>query len=525
MLQQTWRRAAALALATVFVGAACAPGAAPGASPGGATPGTAPTGAVAVVPTGTVTVAQGVDVATLDPNFDTIIAAQNVLGNVFDPLVSFGPGGELEPALATSWKITSDRTYEFQLRKNVKFHDGTPFTAKDVKFTLDRILDPALKSKQRSYIEMIAKVEAPDESTVRVALSEPHAPFLRRLAIVYVVSADHAAKVGADAFAKNPIGTGPYKFVEWVKDQRIVMEANKDYWRGVPKIGKVTFKPIREISSRIAELRTGAVDIAVDLPPDQFDLVRSDTKLRVEAVKSVRTGWLTLNTREKPLDDPRVRQALNYGVNVDSIIKNLFKGAVQRATGPYTPVVFGYDKTIEPYPYDPERAKALLKEAGYPNGLKLKLETPIGRTLLDKESAEVIATDLAKIGVTVEVVTAQFEVFFERFLGKKMTNLAMISCGNVVFDVDFCIGLHFDSPRRGLYYSTPEMDRLIQEAKTTVDESKRVALYKTLLRKLTKDDAAAIWLWDYQNFYGVNNRVVWSARPDEQTWMYEASLK
>ncbi len=473
----------------------------------------------------TVTIAQGVDVTTLDAGMDTITASNNVIDQMFDPLVRYSDDFKFEPALATSWEQLDDKTWKFNLRKDVKFHDGSALTSADVKYSFERILDPALKSKQADYVASVDHVDAPDPNTAIIKLKEPNAAFLARVTMVYVVPKAYVEKVGPQAFATKPIGTGAYKFVEWVKDDHVSMAANPQYYLGEPKIKNVVFKPIPEASTRISALRAGTVDLITNFPPDQIPAVEKDSKVRIETIDSVRTAFITLNTRQKPLNDVRVRLALNYGVNTDDIIKNLFKGMVKRENGPFSPYVFGYNKDIKPFPYDPQKAKQLLAEAGYPNGLELKLETPIGRTLLDKEASEALATEWAKIGVKVTVDAKAFDIYWADFLGKKMQNMAYVSLGSTIPDLDYGLGLHWDGKRRGLYYSTPEMDKLIDDGRWTSDQTKRAQIYQQVTTKLQSEDVPQVWLWTFKDIYGVSNRLNWKPRPDEHTSMFSASLK
>jgi len=477
-----------------------------------------------VAATGEVVIAMGVDVLTLDPNIDTIIARQQPAMNLFDRLVALTPEMRPVPELATGWESLDPKRMKFTLRRGVKFHDGTEFTSKDVKFTYERILGPALKSRLQDWIKFVAGVETPDPYTAIVTLHYPFAPALNHLAVIPIVSKDVVEKLGVERFAKQPVGTGPFRFVEWVKDQRVVLEANPSYWKGATKIPRVVFKPIPEQSSRLAELLTGRADIAVNIAPQQLGLIERDAKLRVAEVRSLRTAFIAINTWQKPFDDVRVRQALNYGVDADGLIRDLFQGHAYRSSQPASPLVFGYNPEVKPYPYDPARARKLLAEAGYPSGLKTTLDGPIGRYLLDKEIVEAVAGQLRKIGVEVTPNPMEFARFWERFLGKKFDGLGFLSVGNVVADPDWNVAIHMDSKRRGIYYNTPELDRWIEEGKVATDPAKRQATYHRIFR-FVNEQAPWIFLLDYADLYGVSSRLEWKPRADEWILLHDATLK
>jgi len=492
-----------LVLALVAVG--CAP-AQPAATP--------------VPPTGEIVVAQTLEPTTIDPNMDTLILIQSIMANMFDPLVQFDAEMNLVPALAESWEMKDPVTYEFKLRKGVKFHNGQELTSADVKYTVEWILDKENKSKQVRYFKYIDAVETPDDYTVVIKLADPYAPMLSNLSMLWIVPKKTIEEMGREKFAKNPIGTGAYKFVEWLKDQRLVMEANEDYWRGAPKIGRVVWRTIAEDSTRLAELRTGGVDIAIRVPVAQVGLLEKDENLKVVSVPTLRTKWVTLNTWGEPFSDKRVRQALNYAVDKEEIVKALYEGSAHIAGQPYAPAVLGYNPDVKPYPYDPEKAKTLLAEAGYPDGLEVVLDVD---EPVHQEPAQAIAGQLAKVGIKVQVNIGDPDQLWEKFLAKEMESTYMMHCNNILLDADYCTGLHFDSQRRGLYYNSPETDELIVAGAQASDRAERSGIYHELAAKL-HEEAPVIFLWELNDVYGINKRVQWQPRSDERIWLFDASL-
>jgi peptide/nickel transport system substrate-binding protein len=471
-------------------------------------------------PTGEIVVAQTLEPTTLDPNWDTLVLIQNIIANMCDPLVQFNDKLEIEPVLAESWEIKDPTTYVFRLRKGVKFHNGQDFTSADVKYSLEWILNKDNKSKLAGYYSYVDQVETPDDYTAIIRTKTPYGPALGSLTVLFITPKATAEKMGRAEFAKHPVCTGAFKFVEWVKDQRVVMEANEQYWRGAPKIKKITWRNIQEDSTRLAELRTGGIDVAIRVPMAQIELLQSDPKLKVLSIPTTRTKWVTLNTWAKPFSDKRVRQALNYAINKEEIVQALYKGNAHITGQPYAPAVFGYNPDVKSYPFDPAKAKALLAEAGYPNGFDavLDIDEPV-----HVEPSQVIVQQLAKIGIKAQANVGDSNQLWEKFLAKKMESMYTMHCNSQFADADQCSGLHFDSKRRGLYYNSPETDQMIAEAATAADRNQRKTIYARLASKLN-DEAPVIFLWELNDVYGINKRLQWQPRANELILFWNASL-
>lgn len=468
-----------------------------------------------------VTIAQGIDIATFDPHEDTSSGGRAVFENVFDNLVARDQNLKIVPSLAESWQAIDPTTWEFKLRKDVKFHDGTPFTAKDIKFSFDHVLDPNVKSRQRSNIAQIDHAEAPDDYTLRIVTKGPLPPLFDELQYVYALPADKYQSMGAEKFAVAPIGTGPFKFVEWVKDSHVMLERFDGHWRGKASINTAEFRPISEDSTRVAALQAGEIDLAALIPPTSIPTLQSDSKLDVRSVRSLRTVFVGMNTFQIPFTDVRVRQALNYAVDVASIIKNVLGGHGYQLASVSGPSEFGYNPDVKPYAYDLDKAKSLLKDAGYADGFSTTLDTPQGRYLDDVEVSQAIAGQLAKVGVKVDVKPAEFNEYFNRWLAKKIQGLYFLGAGGSL-DADSIMGSHFDSKRRGLYYNSPKSDDLIHQAQAELDVQKREQLYHDLMVYL-HDQAPWIFLYSQEDIYGVAKTLTWKPIPDERLWVYEMS--
>ncbi|MCL4425518.1 MAG: ABC transporter substrate-binding protein [Firmicutes bacterium] len=316
--------------------------------------------------------ARGADSVKLDPALPTDGESAKVMNNIYDNLVRYKPGStDVEPALAESWKVSDDgKVWTFNLRKNVKFHDGTPFNAEAVKFNIERQLPPKV-TKEMAYADftygMIEKVEAVDANTVKITLKSPYAPFLANLAmgLAAPMISPTAAKKYGENFSQNPVGTGPFIFVKWDKEQQIVLKANKAYWGGAPKVDRVIFKVVKENAVRANELLTGSADIIDGVDPNDVPRLQQDSNVRLLTAPGMNINYLGIRTDKKPFDDPRIRQAISMAINREAIVKSLYQDKAILANGPLPPNLFGYYKDLKPYSYDPEKAKALLKEAGY----------------------------------------------------------------------------------------------------------------------------------------------------------------
>ena len=406
----------------------------------------------------TVTFCLGADLNTTQPHLDTSRQGSNTLRHVTETLVERDDDLNIVPLLATSWRRINPTTVEFKLRENVKFHNGRPLAGEDVKFSLERMVDKSLKLLTRTMVATISRVDVVDRGTVRVVTEMPDPVLLSRLAYpgAVVIPAETFKSQGAETFSRKPIGTGPFTFVEWVKDDHLTMDANPTYWDGRPKIDRLVYKPILEAATRLAALKTGAVDLIANVEPEQVPDIQKDPNLRISRVRSTRIMFVGMNSFRKPFTDVRVRQAMNYAVDVDAIIKDLMSGFAHRLSNIAGPGYFGYDPSLKPYPYDPAKAKALLAQAGYPNGFEVTLNSPKGRYLMDAEVSQAVSGYLAKVGVRVKVEVMEWGNFIARVYDASNADnrfsMFLIGTGSPILDIDSTLGGYLDSKRRGLYY-------------------------------------------------------------------------
>ncbi len=465
---------------------------------------------------------------TLDPTIDSTPYTEIKL--MMDPLFALSPEMKIEPGLATAWKTIDNTTWELTLRPGVKFHNGDPFTAADVKFNFDRILDPATKSRQPSaYYALVKDTQVVDDLTLRILTKAPWPTLPESVSYMRVAPAKYFKEVGADAFAQKPVGTGPYKFVEWVKGSHVKLEANESYWGGAPKIKRATLLHVPEAVTRVSQLLSGEVDLVHKVPPADAARVRSRSELELTTARSMNAIIIGMNSFAKPFNDVRVRRALNYAVNWDEIISKVLSGFAYRNASSIGASTFGYDPSLKPYPYDPAKAKQLLAEAGYPNGFDTTFDGPVGWYNQDKEIAEAIAGDLAKVGVRARSVGTEFQAHVTKFLGdatlpmgdgqraraSALQGLYMFGCANGVGGAfDFCNRLHLHSKVRGIYYNKPELDALLDKASETLDPASRLRQDQEIL-KYIQDEAPWIFAYDDAVLFGMKKGLKFTPRPDD----------
>ncbi len=482
-------------------------------------------GPASAAPNDTIVIAQGVDPSTLDPQNHYETPAFNVLLNIYETLLVRDDEMKLTPLLATSWKLVNNTTWEFTLRKGVKFHNGEDFNAAAVKFSLERIADGKNKLKQTTLVGILDRVEMVDDYTVRVTTTKPYPYLDAQLAhLGAMMPPKYTQEKGPSYIALHPIGTGPYKLGRWIKDDHLTLEANDQYWGGAPRIKKAIFRPIPEATTRVAALQTQEADIIVNIPPHLARLMDWKGRSSVAKVPSSRVIFMAFDTTQGgPLADKKVRQAIAQAIDVDKIIKNVLEGNGIRLGTPFTRYHFGYDATIRPNSYNPEMAKKLLAEAGA-QGFELTLNSPSGRYLNDKEVAEAVVGDLRKIGINARVKIHEWGTYMNMTYSHKAGPSYLLGWGGATFDADATL---FPLMRTGQvlsHYSNPKLDGLIEEGRSTMNKAKRQIIYSEAAR-LVKEDVP--WAFSYQqmDIYGVSARVAWKPRPDEKMFVFNMSFK
>jgi len=492
----------------------------------------------AAAPEGKVVIAQGVDPTTLDTMNQQEAPASMVATHLFDTLVERDANLKIVPALAVELpKLVAPTTWEVKLRKGVKFHNGEEFNAESAKFSLERVKSSGMRAN--SNFRPIDRVEIVDPYTVRVHTSKPWPTFTTvmtfRQASMYPPKA-YAGKESA-FISKSPIGTGPYKFVRWSKDEEIVLEAYDQYWRGAPKIKTVVFRPIPDDAVRVAALQNGEIDVAVNIPPHLANIIANHPKAFLTTAPSIRTIQLMLYTHQFDAQhklvgpyqgvtaDKRVRQAIASAVDADEIIKNVLDGKAVRTATMLTPLHFGYDPALKPAKPDLARTKKLLAEAGFPNGMDLQFNSPQGRYVRDKEVAEAVTGQLNKAGIRATLKTYEFVNYLNTMVYvHKAGPMWLIGWGTPTIDAETVYAPLFRSGSNLGNYSNPDFDGMIDQAQTMMDEKKRREIYHRI-NQMWVDDVPAVPLYQQVDLYGANRRLAWKARSDEVIKAYDMAIK
>jgi len=472
---------------------------------------------------------------SLDPAIITDGISNRITRQIYQGLVKYkGATTEVIPALAEKWEVSKDGTvWTFTLRKGVKFHDGNPFDAAAVVWNFDRwrlSKHPQHENQTKAgqtfeYYEaqyggfdeksLITKVEAVNPATVRITLKAPQGPFLANLAMfVFDLVSPKAVEKWGTEFGKHPVGAGPFKFVEWKVGQEVILEPNKDYWdkANMPKIQRLVIRNIKDNSQRLAALKAGEVQGFEGLNPDDVKVVRADPNLQILLRPTNTTGYVAFNYKVKEFRDPRVRQAIAHAINKKGIVDALYGGTGMVATQFQPPPLWGYNKELKDYAYNPEQAKSLLRDAGFGQGLKEitwedgKREPlqfwymPVSRPYFPnpKEIAEAIAADLAKAGITVQLQTTDWTVYLDKRKNGQLP-LYMLGWTGDNGDPDNFVCYFFCSPgasREGFYTNQPLTDLLLQAQKLT-DQKKRAELYRKA-EQMIHDDVSRIFIANNQ---------------------------
>lgn len=468
-----------------------------------------------------ITIAHGVGVYSLNPYAVNTSPLQAAWGSVMEPLIDadYEKRG-YRGVLAESWQMKGTRL-QFNLRKGVRFHDGTPFTSKDVLASFKRILTDK-QSLQAPNLQNVGEMDAPNDYTVVITLKKADANALEDINSRVIMKQATAEKMGE--LDNRPIGTGPFKFTSWERSGQFVVRRNDTYWGRPPKIDEVIYKSIQEDAARIAALEAGQADVISNIPPHEVGRLKANPRLRVQQVQGLRPIFLVLSPAYKPLDNVKVRRAITHAIDRDRIIKHILEGNAYPLSGLLGPQVFGYESGAKAFPYDPEKAKQLLAEAGFPNGFEIDYYSPTGRYPKDREVALVIVEHLSKVGIKANLKTPEWSIFNTDYKNGKypiyLTGRGSLTDADTLFQQYFRTGM----TRRTLGYSNPKLDEILEAQQRTFDVKKREKLLWDA-HKIILEDAPAIPLWNAMDIYAYRADLVWTAPPDEKVQMKEAYLR
>lgn len=448
---------------------------------------------------GTFLFGRGGDSVGLDPALEEDGESFKVCDNIYDTLIHYKDGStEIEPGLATQWESSEDGlSWTFSLRKGVTFHDGTPFNSEAVLFSLNRQHEKnhPYHNVEGSYTywvatglaEIVDKIIAVDEYTVKITLKSPYAPFLYAIAITSfsIVSPTAVKEKGAN-YSNQPVGTGPFIFQQWDRGDKIVLRANENYWGGRPNVDRVIFLSIPDNSVRLIELQQGNLH-AMEFPnPDDLQQIRDDESLDLLSQPGMSVGYLALNMEKPPFDNLKVRLAINHAINKSVIIEHLYQGLGIPAKNPIPPTLWSYDDSIEDYDYNPKLAKELLTQAGYPNGFETTLwALPVPRPYIPdgRALAEVIQSELREIGIKTSIVTYDWGTYLEKTKYGDH-DMAMLGWSADFGDPDnflyFLLSKSSAEKPAGniAFYKSDEMQQILEKARSISDKDERISLYK-----------------------------------------------
>ncbi len=462
-------------------------------------------------------IAMGAQPESLDPIAMASAPAATVGEHVAQPLIYLDQEGNLQPQLATSWEASEDGlTWTLKLREGVSFHDGTPFNADAVKKNLDRFLDPKSAAPYRFLIDQIKEVEAADAHTVRLHLDQPFAPIISHLSHSFIAMISPASfeQLPPGETVEMPSGTGPFVITRWARGEQIVVERNPDYYGDTPQLDKVTFKFVTEDAARVVMLETGEADAIMRVPPMDAQRLDGHNDIDIVYASSVRVIYIGYNAMKEPFTDPLVRQALNYAVDKQAIIDTILGGVGFQSTAPVVPAVFGHTHA-GPYEYNPERARQLLAEAGFPDGFSTTLYHPTGRYLMDSTIAEAVQSMLKEVGVDARLQTMEWSAYLD-FVRKPpeeaQHTMYMLGWGTVTLDADYGLYalLHSSQwPPAGWatsLWADDRVDELLDTARVTPEREIREELYEEAIQ-IIWDEAPWLFLHDEGQINGVRSNV------------------
>ncbi len=464
-----------------------------------------------------INVAIGSEPSTLDPQLRDDGGERQVNDNIYETLMARTATGELVPGLAAAVPAQVDETtWEFRLREGVSFHNGEPFNADAVVASVARVIDPANNSEQMAYFGTIAGAEKVDDHTVHIKTSGPDPILPSRMYWMKMIPPGYAAD---GDLAGAPVGTGPYKFVSWNRGTDITLEANADYWDGAPQIDEVTYRFVVEPGTRLSGLMAGEFDVITNLLPEFTSAVP-----KFAAVPGLETSVFVLGVDNELTSDPKVREALNLAIDRQAMADGLFLGYATVARGHHVnPSAFGFNESIEPYAYDPERARALIEEAGA-TGKTLQVIGESGRWLKDREQIEAVAAYWAETGLAVDVQIQEFSQYLDSLMGDgPRPDSIFIANSNELLDADREASFIYHMDGAAASNSDAEMAAMIDEARITTDVVKRQELYDAIFQK-GHDLNYTVPLFNLQDIYGMSTRMEWQPRADAKLIIKEMSV-
>jgi ABC-type transport system substrate-binding protein len=489
---------------------------------------TAMTAVPAFAQDGTFRYATGTDALTLDPQFVTDIPTARVVNQIFETLVYPDADGEMQGVLATDWSVSEDNlSWTFNLRDGVTFHDGTPFNAEAVKFTFDRIKAEETAAPRASAAEAIASVEVVDEMTVKITTAEPYAPLLAQLSAynLAIMSPSAEGKLNAD-YSKEPAGTGPFTLGAWTPGERLTLERNEDYWGDKAASASVELTVVPEDSARVLMLMSGETDVISNVPTVMVPKLKGVPGVELVEETGYRTIYVGMNLKTPPFDDLKVRQAVAHAIDTQSLIAGVMTGIGTPGGGLESTVIPG-SAEIDPYAYDPEKAKALLAEAGHPDGFEVDFYVPNGRYTNDRQLGEAIQAQLGEVGIKVNLQSPEFGAYTALLREGDKVPLFLLGKGSPTGDLDLTLGITTASGGTGNYsnYVSEDVDRMIGEQRMAVDPAARKEILGNILQQVYDDVPLIVLYYENQIFGQRDNVTGFEVLPNENVVFVDAKTE
>ena len=459
------------------------------------------------------TIALPTNVNTLDPHMTATVGTDlSVLSEIYPGLLTRGPDLKLRPDLASSWEMLNDTTWRFKLKPGATFANGEKIDAAAVKWNIGRVLDPKVAARIRAWFEAVKEVNVVDDTTVDIVTKSPYPALADQLSMFLLLPPDWASNHNP---AQSTVSGGPYQMVENVPGDHITLEANPKYWGPGAAFPRVIFRTIPEVSSRIAALNAGEVDLITGIPVSEIARINAAGSARADSVPSTRTAFLKINASKKPMDSKALRQALNYAVDKETIASAVFDGRAPLSPCQLlTPVYSGFNPDLKPYPYDLDKARALIKQSGIDTSQPIELELPVAVYLNAGEVVQAIASGYEDIGLKIKITEMDFGSFMNKQVkAHDMGQMAFLTYAWPTLDADgilsfFAPGNLYD------YWNDASFGKLLDQARTTADKSKRADLYKQATARMC-EEAPVVFLYVQPVTYGVSKRVTWHARGDD----------
>jgi len=465
-----------------------------------------------------ITVALPGDFPGLDPSKDTSPLGFNYRLNVFDALTELQRDGQMNPRLAESWTFTPDLLeWTFKLRKGVKFHDGSDFTADDVVFTIRRVLADNT-TPLRTFIKLVKTIDKVDDHTVKFTLIQPYGIFHRQISYVNIMSKTYFDKVGDQGYATKPVGSGPYKMVEWSKDNRMVLQANETYWRGAPAIKRATYRPIPSEASRASALLSGEVDLVPTLPPSLIDQMKAAPDLTVGVAPGFRVIFTAFNVNKPPLDNPMIREAIDKAIDRAAITDKLLRGLGKPTGVMVPPMNIGYDSSFTPTKFDPAAAKELVAKAGYKSE-PISIQYPNNNITMANEVVQAIAGYLTAAGLKVEIKPMEFTAFFPLWLQSKLDSMYLFAFGSSQYHAETVLTTMYEEGSHA-YKVDKEIDALLKKQRMETDPAVQKPLIVQAFRR-SNENRYHLPLYDEMQAFGVKKSIKYNPWPDGFIRLYD----